>query len=179
MRHLLIVPLCGFILACAPHAPYVKKTQGIQLHSKTSDLMASYIKESPNSVRLCADRMSDIADTNIVRFGIDLSGEGTNEEAGDRSIALGGRNPAVLITRELLYRACELSNNLNLSKEETLAVYYRFLDASLTIAKVQTSTGTNITLPSNTSISSNSDDSSDSDDFSSWFNNSDSESNKK
>ena len=45
---------------------------------------------------------------------------GDQESIG--SMTMGGRSPAVLITSELLYRACEFSNNFNLDKDEAKAL---------------------------------------------------------
>ena len=69
-------------------------------------------------------------------------------EKHQESIALGGRNPAVLITRELLYRACELSMNLNADSAGTLAIYREFLDIAQRIAATQKQEGTASTATS-------------------------------
>lgn len=61
--------------------------------------------------------------------------------ASNSALALGGRNPAVLIARELLYRACELTSNLDLPPDKTLAVYERFLLAIERISEKQTGAG--------------------------------------
>ena len=62
---------------------------------------------------------------------------GSNFEAA----VLGGRSPSVLIARDYIYRACELSANLNLSKEETLQVYQMFLEKAQAMANF---TGRNV-----------------------------------
>lgn len=42
-------------------------------------------------------------------------------------IALGGRTPTLLMTRELMYRTCEFSNNQNLNKTEATALFTQVL----------------------------------------------------
>jgi len=42
---------------------------------------------------------------------------------------MAGRTPAVLMTRELFYRACEFSLNFGLTKQEALDLYNKTLDA--------------------------------------------------
>ncbi len=65
--------------------------------------------------------------------------------AGDKtdygSLATGGRSPAVLIVRELLYRACEFSTNYDLDKDEAKAFYLKHLDALSGIISSQTESG--------------------------------------
>ena len=68
-------------------------------------------------------------------------GAGVSDEATQGSLSLGGRNPAVLITRELMYRACELSNNLNLSTPETLKLYRDVMNVIVQISSAQSGTG--------------------------------------
>ena len=144
MRFISISLMALFLTACAtgPSEPYRHQINGTHFTYKTSDLQSAYMKENSNPVRYCADRMADVADSRDVKFGIGFGAEETSDGAGESAVGLGGRNPAVLITRELLYRACEISINHNLSKEETLEVYYRFLNAAIDISKTQTSQGT-------------------------------------
>lgn len=50
-------------------------------------------------------------------------------------LSLGGRTETLLITRELMYRACELSANINADAETTIAVYASFLSSIQDITK--------------------------------------------
>jgi hypothetical protein len=80
---------------------------------------------------------------------------GSNFEAA----VLGGRSPSVLIARDYIYRACELSANLNLSKEETLQVYQMFLEKAQAMANFTGrnvgSTASQLTAPSTQQPNSN------------------------
>lgn len=49
---------------------------------------------------------------------------------------LGGRTQMVLLERDLLYRACEMSNNLQLTKAETLKVYASIIDKVIDLARL-------------------------------------------
>lgn len=66
-------------------------------------------------------------------------GLGSNTTKG--SLDLGGRDPAVLIARELLYRACELATNTNADPATEREIYNRFLAAIIEIAKSRTGPG--------------------------------------
>jgi hypothetical protein len=66
---------------------------------------------------------------------------GLGEGASRGTVALGGRDPAVLIAREMLYRACELSINLNLNTADALRLHRDVLDAIVKVSGVQTGTG--------------------------------------
>lgn len=133
--------LSFMVSACGgTHAPYLQRTHGIELHSSTTDLQTLFTKDAKDFTRLCASRMSDVADTSS--SGVEAGGKtlvGVNGQVGETSthgaVDLGGRSAAVLMVREFMYRACELCLNLNLDKETALAVYYRFLDASVDLAK--------------------------------------------
>ena len=55
----------------------------------------------------------------LMKFGNDRIGE----QEGSEEIEFSGRTPSVLITREILYRLCEMSSNQNFSKDETMAIF--------------------------------------------------------
>jgi len=74
-----------------------------------------------------------------------LAGRSIGEDAARGAVALGGRDAAVLITRELLYRACELSVNLRADPELSVKIYERFLATVELIGKLQSGLGTSPT----------------------------------
>lgn len=69
-------------------------------------------------------------------------GSGVTEDASMGALSLGGRSPAVLISRELLYRACEITNNLNLPPDQALKLFQEVMAAIVKISVVQNSAGT-------------------------------------
>jgi hypothetical protein len=65
---------------------------------------------------------------------------GTNsltESQGFSATTLGGRTPSVLSTREILYRICEMTSNLQLNSEDTVKAYLSALDKITEIIKAQ------------------------------------------
>lgn len=87
--------------------------------------------KSPDDVeRVCSPRESDQGFS--VSEGVQLSlpgaaGGAIGEEAGVQAVPLAHPTTIVLLARELLFRACELSLNLNADPAETSAIYERFL----------------------------------------------------
>ncbi len=85
-------------------------------------------------------------------FGMSLSStllkgtqEGIGEKSGSDIMALGGRTPLVLISRELMYRACEFTTNQKLSKVDAMKVYQDFLRTIVALSKVKEMNGTQAT----------------------------------
>lgn len=65
-----------------------------------------------------------------------LGGEQASVSSQFDAVNLGGRNPAVLIVREILYRGCELAANHALSAEQNLALFRESLDKIVQIAQI-------------------------------------------
>lgn len=70
-----------------------------------------------------------------------LGGEGVSEGAGKGALALGGRSPSALITREILYRTCELMMNTNADPKKMEEMFFRALGAVVAISGAQTEDG--------------------------------------
>ena len=68
---------------------------------------------------------ADVALTLISLGGDDQGGE----EESSSEVEMAGRTPAVLMARELFYRACEFSENYKLSKDEALTLFTKTLDS--------------------------------------------------
>ena len=60
---------------------------------------------------------------------IGMGSEGGNEGEDSTEAEMAGRTPAVLIAREMFYRACEFSTNFGLSQDQATQVYLKTLDA--------------------------------------------------
>jgi hypothetical protein len=65
-----------------------------------------------------------------------LGGEQASVSSQFDAVNLGGRNPAVLIVREIFYRGCELAINHDLSAEQSLALFRETLDRTVQIAQI-------------------------------------------
>lgn len=95
----------------------------------------SFIKEKANAEKVCAYRDADAQ--NVSHQGIEatVNGKGIAETSGSNALSLGGRSPAVLIIRELMYRACELTLNTNSDQNSSIEIYKMFLNFSNDIIK--------------------------------------------
>ena len=74
--------------------------------------------------------------------------------SGESALTLGGRSPEVLLARELLYRACELSLNTNANSQQATDIYYRFLDAVVQLSKHQSKIETSSATDHTSSVAS-------------------------
>jgi hypothetical protein len=147
----------------------VQKVGGAWVISDTASLSHTLIREEDSKFVTCAEPppdaafdQGDSADVSIalVKFGGDDSG---GDSQNSSEVEMAGRTPAVLIARELFYRACEFSYNFKLDKSEATAIYNKTLDiikegwlkeagqTTVTIGdKLTTSTNENITNTSST-----------------------------
>ncbi|MEW6595342.1 MAG: hypothetical protein AB1413_10790 [Thermodesulfobacteriota bacterium] len=142
---LLMVVLCCGCAANIPQ-PMVIERDGIDAIVLTDDHKVSYIKQQGHIDRICAAVEADAVATDESGFSLGLSALGKSERIGEHSgrgeLSLGGRDPLVLIAREFLYRACEMTNNLNSNEEKTIQVYQMFLDTLEKIAETHPAYGT-------------------------------------
>ena len=115
----------------------------LSAYAYDDELKNAYIKKSNKGHRLCLEPNPDAVQTSSIGLGVGLPqvGEQTSISDGVGGIALGGRNPEVLIARELLYRACEVSLNVNANYAQTRDIYREFLAAVREIAKYQVNAG--------------------------------------
>jgi len=117
----------------------------VQVITHNSTRLASYIKEAKPGLWICKENITDAVKTR--QENLNLSGVGSaasksiGEGVSSGALSLGGMNPEVLITSELLYRACEMSANLNADKELTFKIYRMFLNSVNQTSANQTSSG--------------------------------------
>lgn len=118
---------------------------GVDIVTTSSSRQMVMIKDKDSVERFCRGPEPDSSLTSSGGLSFSLPvGIGSRSIGGQEqqdSLALGGRNPAVLITREILYRACELAMNINADPEKTLAIYREFLQIAREIAATQTQAG--------------------------------------
>ena len=103
------------------------------------------IRPSSSNEVVCALPASDSVATSGRSIGVGLTeatqGGDLSEGSERGALSLGGRDPAVLILREMMYRLCELSGNRGLSDEQMESYTKIFLDAAATMMKTQTGAG--------------------------------------
>ncbi|MBE0622919.1 MAG: hypothetical protein IH605_20200 [Burkholderiales bacterium] len=101
--------------------------KGLDVIWNSASKNPSYIKNENAREKFCAGSGADVVRTG--GFGLSLSGsEGTEQGSVGMSNAhgvadLGGRSAALLFTRELMYRACELSLNTDSDRDQAMEIY--------------------------------------------------------
>jgi hypothetical protein len=99
---------------------HLYERQGIDILVESSSLKTTVIKDKDSFERICRSPNPDFASGETSGVSVGLSkGPTIGTSSGAMIDSLGGRSPAVLITRELMYRACELT--LNLQATDTAA----------------------------------------------------------
>ena len=133
---LLCIVILSGCMTSKPETSLIETTTFTILEADEDTTIATYkVGNTPDNS--CAPREGDVADTKSIGFSLGFlapaSEEDVEAEAGKGAVGLGGRNPEVLIARELLYRACELSSNINADKTLTKEIYFDFLSSIETI----------------------------------------------
>ncbi len=148
-RLALILSTLFAITGCSVTPPTPSITDslgGVKVYSTTSAMQSSFVKSRNSREHFCDSRMSDVADTASASVGLGASvigkSESLNEGASRGAVSLGGRSPAVLITREVMYRTCEMVMNLDLNKKEALDLYIQTLNLVKSVAQSDTAVGT-------------------------------------
>lgn len=136
---------------CANSSPGSRRSEtvidraGVDIVASDSTRQLTYLKERGSTERFCRGPGADAVTTASqgVSAQVPLTGSslGIGEESTKGAVDLGGRNPAVLMARELMYRACELASNTNADAATERQIYLQFLQAIATISKGQTGTG--------------------------------------
>jgi len=117
----------------------------VDIVAADSTRQLTYLKDRGSTERFCRGPGADSAGTASqgVSLGVPLYGAGgtIGESTARGAVGLGGRDPAVLLARELMYRACELASNTNADAATERQIYLKFLDAVVAISKAQTGAG--------------------------------------
>ena len=147
----------------------VQKVGSAWIISDTASLSHTLIRDEDSKFQTCTEPPPDAAfdqgdSANVSVALIKLGGDDSGGDSQNSSeVEMAGRTPAVLIARELFYRACEFSFNFKPDKSEATAIYNKTLDiikegwikeagqTTVTVGdKVSTSANENITDTSNT-----------------------------
>ena len=136
---------------CANSSPGSRRSEtvidraGVDIIASDSTRQLTYLKERSSTERFCrgpgADAVTTASQGVSAQIPLRGSSVGLGEESTNGAVDLGGRNPAVLIARELMYRACELASNTNADAATERQIYLQFLQAIATISKVQIGSG--------------------------------------
>ena len=131
---LALIPLVGCSGAAETYSNMQPFPSNGGIVSQGSSASATVVFDPEKSKKVCLGRGADSAfetedsgDINLTLVSIGGSGKTDSEESnlsnntGEEEMV--GRTPALLLTRELLYRSCELAGNYNLTKEEATKLY--------------------------------------------------------
>lgn len=118
------------------------KVGGLELVSKTAEQEVIIFRTPDDKERFCIAPYPDAVPTFGDGVTLSLPGRSIGDTNNIGADVLGGRSPSTLITRELLYRSCELAMNYQLDKGEAQALYRDTLSAIVKITTSQTGNGT-------------------------------------
>jgi len=120
--------------------------QGIDVVMDHNTGVGFIITDPSVKERICKTPNPDVLAGETKSDGMSLAGligsasSGNNsltESQGFSATTLGGRTPSVLITRDILYRICEMTSNLHMNSEDTAKAYFSALDKITQIIKAQ------------------------------------------
>ena len=116
--------------------------QGLDVLVEDASRKTTIIKDKTSLERFCRSPNPDFAtgESNSVALGLG-SGPSIGTSSGAMIDSLGGRSSALLITRELMYRACELTLNLDADSALAKEIYWRFLGTIELAIKTQAGNG--------------------------------------
>ena len=130
------------IFADTPKGHEVVDRKGLDLVVEDASRKTTILKDKDSLERFCRSPNPDFASgqTSAVSLGLG-HGPSVGSSSGAMIDSLGGRSPALLITRELMYRACELALNLDANADLSKEIYWKFLATIELAIKSQTGTG--------------------------------------
>jgi len=133
-QSMLAIMICLLLAGCSNFGLTEKSNEqlydrnGFDILSTSADRKAILVKENLSKEIHCLSPSPDFANTysdGVSLSEIGIGGVGDTATRGASS--LGGRDPAVLLTRELLYRACEFTMNNNAEPQISREIYLETL----------------------------------------------------
>lgn len=150
-KNLLLIPMCLSFMAFASCSPQphslthpVKSDENL-LISSSAAVSSGLLRDSDDIKHYCASVAPDATFNETVSEGASISffnigGSSPEKEVvsdGIEETQMVGRTPAVLVSREILYRVCELTGNRSLTNKEVLKLYEKSIDAIVQLASLE------------------------------------------
>lgn len=114
--------------------PTVIPVQEETIISSTASTSNTLVLKKDTDFVTCTAPAPDASFSQSSTARVDASVAGNSDDAamaeGSASTAMPGRSPAVLMTRELFFRACEFSRNYELTKHEAHQLYMATMKAA-------------------------------------------------
>ena len=126
--------------------------------TKTAALTTTLVVPRNTRYFLCASPPPDAVFSQAETVGLNINvlnfGKGTDDSAAESSSEEGmmGRTPAVVLTRELLYRFCEFQLNQRLTREQAIDLYRQNLSIIREIT-LQEGVNTRVTIGESQAVS--------------------------
>lgn len=125
-------------------APQQTNLDNNHILTTTSGQGQIYVLSRDSNHYLCSLPQPDSAfdqkdDGDLTISLVNTQGEGSDIDESSEEVELAGRTPAVLLARELFFRACEFSANYKLEKEEAKSIYLKTLEGVFENWKVEAS----------------------------------------
>jgi len=142
------------ITACSSSTPVSKvinmRSDKVAIVSNSAETTSTLYQSAINKSYYCSSNAPDSTFSTSKDFDFSVSllnfGGGSPEKEHSGSSSSGaemlGRSPAVLAARDIMYRACELIGNLNLTPEQATVVYIDSLKIAASILKTEAATTT-------------------------------------
>ena len=142
------------ITACSSSTPVSKvinmRSDKVAIVSNSAETTSTLYQSATNKSYYCSSNAPDSTFSTSKAFDFSVSllnfggGSPQKEHLGGSSSGaeMLGRSPAVLAARDIMYRACELIGNLNLTPEQATVIYTDSLKIAASILKTEAATTT-------------------------------------
>ena len=142
------------ITGCSSTTPLSKvidmRSDKVAIVSNSAETTSALYQSATNKSYYCSSNAPDSTFSSSEAFDfsisfLNLGGESpesegeSNSSSGDEML---GRSPAVLAARDIMYRACELIGNLNLTSEQAIIVYTDSMKIAASILKTEAARAT-------------------------------------
>lgn len=122
--------------------------------SNSASMRSTFVFNSNGKPRFCSEPQPDAGfsqhqkgdfSLSLVDASSDKDDGKVDESDGSIETEFAGREPSLLLTRELMYRLCEFTNNNELSADQAVDLYKQSLDIIKTVANTE-ATNTKVTF---------------------------------
>lgn len=120
----------------------VASAGGLDVITYNSELDVAVQRANGAEGRYCLSPGTDAVPIQSGALALSDRQIGASGAAGDGAATLGGRSPAVLIAREVMYRTCEFSLNNDMTPAQALSLYQQALSTVQAIAAAENQPGT-------------------------------------
>ncbi len=151
VRGVLAVFVVVLFSACTSNYKPIPEHMKIETDSSiavTAGISQTFVRSKNSNYLLCTQAMADAAydqgnGADISYAFINTSSDQISGQDDANEVEMAGRTPAVLMAREMFFRACEFSGNFHLTKQEALTLYHMTLQ---TIGNVWATEAKNTTV---------------------------------